>query len=208
MDRASRIAWAVVLGGVAMAGCSKGTSSDAPAADSGNGIVINNAVDPATNPIAKVAAEFLDAVLKGDTQRTTAMLTPRAIEQIAASKTEFRPQGLDNATFKIGEVRTPTESQAIVQCVLTQSSADGQSRIEEMCCLLRLVDNQWRVSGIAASNGPNRAPMILDFENTSPNPQLQQPMAGAQGQGTTPPSAGRPSPPRTAQEPSQSPSRY
>lgn len=206
MDRTCRIAWAVVLGGMAMVGCGKGASSDAPAADSGSGIVVNNAADPATNPIAKVAAEFLDAVLKGDTQRTTAMLTPRAIEQITASKTEFRPQGLDNATFKIGEVRTPTESQAIVQCVLTQSSADGQSRIEEMCCLLRLVDNQWRVSGIAASNGPNRAPMILDFENTSPHPQ--QPMAGSQGEGITPPAPGRPSPPRTAQEPSQTPSRY
>jgi hypothetical protein len=207
MDRASRIAWAVVLGGVAMAGCSKGSSSDAPAADSSSGIVISNAADPATNPIAKVAAEFLDAVLKGDTQRTTAMLTPRAIQQITASKTEFRPQGLDNATFKIGEVRTPTESQAIVQCVLTQASADGQPRIEEMCCLLRLVDNQWRVSGIAASNGPNRAPMILDFENTSPTTQPQPPMAGSQqGPGAAPPAAGRPSPPRTAQE--QSPSRY
>jgi hypothetical protein len=206
MDRAFRIAWAVVLGGVAMVGCGKGSSSDAPAADSTGAIVVNNAADPATNPVAKVAAEFLDAVLKGDTQRTTAMLTPRAIEQIAASKTEFRPQGLENATFKIGEVRTPTESQAIVQCVLTQASPDGKPRIEEMCCLLRLVDNQWRVSGIAASNGPNRAPMILDFENTSHDVQPQQPMAGSQGPSATPPAAGRPSPPRTAQEPP--PSRY
>jgi hypothetical protein len=206
MDRTFRIAWAVLLGGAAMVGCGKGSSSDAPAADSTGGIVIQNAADPATNPVAKVAAEFLDAVLKGDTERTTAMLTPRAIEQIAASKTEFRPQGLDNATFKIGEVRTPTESQAIVQCVLTQSSADGQSRTEEMCCLLRLVNNEWRVSGIAASNGQNRAPMILDFENTAPSPQSQQPMAGGQGQGPTPPAAGRPSPPRTAQEPA--PPRY
>ena len=74
-------------------GCGKDSSSDAPAADSNSGIVINNAADPITNPIAKVAAEFLDAVLKGDTRTNDRDVdTPRDSAD-AASKTEFRPAG-------------------------------------------------------------------------------------------------------------------
>ncbi len=207
MDRACRIGWVVLLGCVAIVGCGKGSSPDAAAtADSTGGIVINNAADPATNPVARAASDFLTAVIQGDSQRSKALLTPRAIQQIDERSANFAPAGLDNATFQIGEVRTPTESQAIVQCVLTQASADGKPRVEEMCCLMRLVDNEWRVSGIAAGNGPGRSPMILDFENPPRETLPQPPMVGTPGQGTPAPAVGRPSPPRTAQE--QSPSRY
>ena len=204
MDRICRIGVALVLGCVAIAGCGKGSPEAAPSAEVTAGIVIKNAADPATNPAARAAADFLDAVIKGDSQRSKALLTPRAIQQIDERSANFAPVGLDNATFKIGEVRTPTESQAIVQCVLTQAAADGKPRVEEMCCLMRLVENEWRVSGIAAGNGPNRAPMILDFENPPREPQ--PPMAGAPGQSAPAAAAGRPSPPRTAQE--ATPSRY
>jgi hypothetical protein len=206
MDRVSQIGLVVLFGLFATAGCGKDSSPDATAAASAGGIVVNNAADPATNPVARAAFDFLDAVIKGDTERSKALLTPRAIQQIDESKANFKPAGLDNATFQIGEVRTPTESQAIVQCVLTQSSSDGNTRIEEMCCLMRLVDNQWRVSGIAAGNGPGRAPMILDFENPPRETAAQPPVAGGPGQEVSAPSPGRPSPPRTAQE--NSPSRY
>jgi hypothetical protein len=207
MDRVRQIGVAVLLGCVGIAGCGKSSSSDTVASPKRDqAVTVKNTADPATNPAARVASEFLDAVIKGDSQRSKALLTPRAIQQIANSNANFAPAGLDNATFQVGEVRTPTESQAIVQCVLTQATTSGNSHTEEMCCLMRLVDNEWRVSGIAAGNGPNRPPMILDFENPPRAPQ--PPMAtGAPGQDTAaPPVVGRPSPPRTAQE--TSPSRY
>lgn len=206
MDRV-RFAVAVLVGCAAIVGCGQGSSPETAApTDPASGIVINNAADPATNPMARVAFDFLDAVIKGDAQRTKALLTPRAIQQIDENQAKFGPAGLNNATFQIGEVRTPTESQAIVQCVLTQSLPEGKTRTEEMCCLMRFVENQWRVSGIAASNGPGRPPMILDFENPPRESAPQPPIVAAPGQDVAAPPTGRPSPPRTAQEPT--PARY
>src|SRR5262245_23108496 len=146
MDRVARIVVGVLSVLVVISGCGKEPSSDAPAANPAGpqtGIVIKNAADPATNPTARAASDFLPAVIKGETQTSKALLTPRAIQHIDETKAIVAPTGLDNYTFQIGEVRTPTASQAIVQCVLTKSLADGKTNSEEMCCLMRLVDNQW-----------------------------------------------------------------
>jgi hypothetical protein len=205
MDRVTRVGWAALFGICAIAGCGKDSAPETAASDSSAGIVVQNAADPAANPAARAACEFLDAVIKGNRERAFGQLTPVAQQRIIAKDEHFEPQGLGNMAFRVGEVRTPTESQAIVQCVLTGPSKDGQSKDEEMCCLMRLVDNRWRVQGIAASNGPGHSPMILDFENPPRETPPQPPMAGAPSQNAAAPSAGRPSPPRTAQE---TPPRY
>jgi hypothetical protein len=155
-------------------------------------------VDPSKDPVARVAYEFLDAVLKGDTQRAGAQLTPTAMQRIIESGKQFAPPGLENASFRIGEVRKPSDSQALVQCLLTAPAADsGQTRQEEMCCLMRLVENNWRVSGIAYASGPKQPLTIMDFETGR---VVQQPTNNAPTTQGTSPLAGRPSPPRTAQE--------
>jgi hypothetical protein len=206
MVRISRIGMAVLVGVTAMAGCGKDPSPETAAENQSvrgaNEITVNNPADPATNPVAGAAYDFLDAVLKGDTQRASSRLTPLALQRIVESGKQFAPPGLETATFRIGEVRTPSETQALVQCVLSDSSS-GQPRNEEMCCLMRFVKNEWRVSGIAYSSGANRPPMILDFENPPQEAAAKSPMAGATGEQPPPaavPSTGRPSPPRTAQE--------
>ena len=49
--------------------------------------------DTASNPIAQAASEWLDAVLKGDTQRASARLTPQAMQQIIESGNGILPAG-------------------------------------------------------------------------------------------------------------------
>jgi hypothetical protein len=177
-------------------------SSSAPAPSASSSPVATIPADPA----GRVAYEFLDAVLKGDTQRASSRLTPIAIERINATGKQFSPPGLQTASFRIGEVRKPTADQALVQCILTDATAGGPPRSEEIGCLLRLVDNDWRVSGIAYIPGPNRPPMILNFENPQQGAvSAQPPMANS---GAAAANGDRPSPPRTAQDPAVAPASY
>lgn len=201
MDRSGiglTVAWVLAM----FTGCGGNSSSQPEAtAPSGSAPKAAAAADPATDPIAKAAFNFLDAVLKGDTQRAGAQLTPAAMQRFIENGNQFAPPGIDQATFRIGEVRKPSETQALVQCILTAKNAAGETKSEEMCCLMKLVENDWRISGIAYSTGPQRPPMILDFENP-PQAPAKAPMAGATTatQPAVTETPGRPSPPRTAQE--------
>lgn len=155
-----------------------------------------------SDPAAQSAYRFIEAVLAGDPSRASDHLTPLALERIQQSGKEFAPPGLETASFRIGQVRQPSDSQALVQCFLNDSSPDGKSRQEEICCLMRQVDGRWCVSGIAYTANPNRPPIILDFENPR-GPVARQPMAGGQPQDPGA-AAGRRSP-RTALDPSRYP---
>lgn len=200
MDRILRAQLIVVglVSGCLLAGC--GQTAPEPAATT----AAADAQAPATTEaVTKAATDFLDAVLQGDSQRASARLTPQAMQRIIASGKQFAPPGLDTASFRVGQVRTPAQGQALVQCVLTDSSGDS-ARHEEMCCLLRFVDNDWRVSGIAYGTSPDQPWTLSDFE-TGQNvsiprqPSMMSPSTPTAGPVTTP--DGRPSPPRTAQEP-------
>ena len=122
MDRIIRtgLGSVITLAGICyFSGCGQSSSSDTATSSSST----NTAPSPSTEAIATAASDFLDAILKGDTQRASARLTPQAIERIIASGIQFQPQGLKTAEFRIGEIRTPSQNQAIVQCVLTDKSA-------------------------------------------------------------------------------------
>jgi len=175
MDCITRVGIVTVLGLGLLAGCGKSSSTDGAVAAGGGPAI--TATDPASNPIAKAAYDFLDAVLKGDTQRASARLTPQAIQRIVSSGKQFSPPGLESATFKIGEVRAPSDDQAIVQCVLTDS-AEGTPHSEEMCCLLRKVENDWRVSGIAYGTTPDKPWTLTDFESGQSMAIPRQTMSG------------------------------
>lgn len=195
-----RMSVVTVLGVGLLAGCSKGDSAksaDASGQNSQNYVPVVKETDPNSNPAAKAAHGFLSAVLKGDTQLASSLITPQAMQRIVASGKQFSPPGIENATFKIGEVVAPSVDQAIVQCVLTDAS-QGAQHSEEMCCLLRKVNETWLVSGIAYGTPDNRW-VLTDFEtgqNTPiPKPGMSQ-MAGAPtggGQGQQPPANSAPS---------------
>src|SRR5262249_52630566 len=145
MSGITRVNFAVVLGVAMIVGCSKSTSSDGTS--SANNGTSAAQTDTNTNPIAHAASEWLDAVLKGDTQRASARLTPQAMQRIIDSGKQFSPPGVETEGFQVSEVRTPSPDQAVVQCVLNYT-AEGKHHSEEMCCIMRRVDNDWRVSGI------------------------------------------------------------
>ena len=68
-----------------------------------------------------------------------------------------------------------------------------------MCCLMRHVETDWRVSGIAYGKGPNQPWTLSDFETGQTMTIARQPTPGVTGQ-PAPATPGRPSP-RTAAEP-------
>ena len=120
----------------------------------------NSASSEADEPILRAAGGFLEAVFQGDSQSAIGWLTPLAVQRIRQSNQAFAPPGLDTASFSLGQLRKPSSDRAIVQCIVTPT---GQKQ-EEMCCMLRLVDGQWRVSGIAFQVSHDKRPFILDFE--------------------------------------------
>lgn len=192
----TRIGFVAVLGLVLASGCSKGTSSNTTASTRGESNVAPN--NPASNPVAQAASEWLDAVLKGDTQRASARLTPQAMQRIIESGKQFSPPGVETNGFQIGEVRTPSQDQAIVQCVLNYT-AEGKLHSEEMCCLLRRVDNDWRVSGIAYGTEPNKPWTLTNFE-TGQDVAIPRQIMSDTNAVMADSNANRPSAPRTAQE--------
>jgi len=179
------------------AGCSGSSSSNATATSSAGDQPVAQ-TDMSANPIARAASDWLDAVLKGDKPRASARLTPQAQQQIMKNNMEFSPPGgVQTASFQIGEIRTPSQDQAIVQCVLN-FSANGKQQSEESCCLMRFVDNEWRVAGIAYGTTADKPWTLTNFETGQDVPIPRQDMSSSNAAAVDP--VNRPSPPRTAQE--------
>ena len=201
MDRIKRVGFGMVLSFVLFAGCSGSASPDAAATASADGSQQGSQTDAGSNPVAQAASDWLDAVLKGDKQRASARLTPQARQQIIKNDMEFSPPGgIQTPHFQIGEVRTPSQDQAIVQCVLNYSANGGQHS-EELCCLMRFVDNDWRVAGIAYGTALDKPWTLTNFETGQdvPIPRPDMSTAGATAADASG-AANRPSPPNTAQE--------
>lgn len=135
----------------------------------------------AEGPMVETARGFLEAVIAGDTQRATSLLTPQAVQQIEKSGKAFAPPGLETANFRVGEVLNVSKTQAFVQCYLTSSTDDLQTQ-EEMCCVVKQIGSRWLISGIAFQLAPNRPPFILDFEKPAAVGPIQQ-MASQSGTG-------------------------
>jgi hypothetical protein len=190
---------------VLFAGCSRNASPDSAATPSNGSQPAPQAaqapqIDAALQPIANAAADFLDAVLKGDTQRGSARLTPKAMQRIVETGKQFDPPGIENPSFRIIDVRTPSDDHAFVQCTLTYS-ANGAVRTEDMCCELRRVENDWRVSGIAYETSPDKPFTLYDFETDRDISISRQPAPAASANTSPADSAGgRASPSPTAQQ--------
>jgi hypothetical protein len=196
MDRIAAHAFAFSLCLGLAAGCGKSGTADKAPSTGGPAKVVQ--APPPDDPAGRVAYDFLDAVLKGDDQKVTACLTPQAIQRLIESHKRFALPGVDSTTFRIGEVRK-TESQALVQCFLSDASQGKEDKSEEICCLVRQIDREWRVSGIAVMTGPGRPPMILDFESPPTEPMGLPTSPQVSNQPAAPQPGGRPSP-RTADD--------
>lgn len=153
-------------------GCSGG---DGPSKQASGGASAGGLSEPAS-----AASEFMTAVIAGDNERATECLTPKAIERFRSEGKRFMPPGLETAKFRLGEVRMRSDTEAAVQCMLTDSAAPELGE-KELVCLMRRVDNQWRVAKLACEADANAAPVMVDFENLPPGPapdERPQPRTG------------------------------
>lgn len=189
------IAVAVVCG----VGCSKEeTAPNGPTASQPASVSSQN------DPAVLAAQGFLAALIKGDTQSATQHLTPQAIQQFEASEQRFVALGPDTMKFRMGEMRKVSDSQTLVQCMLADITKDGVQQEQEMCCVMKLVDGQWRVSGIVVDAPNGAAPLVLNFELPEQPPQTPPPAHNFAEKPAT--EAVNPAV-RTAQEPATPPQR-
>jgi hypothetical protein len=153
-----------------------------------------------TDPAAQTVYQFLDAVRLGNADGEAGrMLTPLALKHITERNENIAPPGSPTARFQIGRVAKTAEGTAIVEALWTDVDPDGKPYEEPMICALRLCDGQWRIYGMAEDLGPDRPPMVLDFENLDAG----APASPATAQ-TNPTSAPSTTPPaQVAQDPFQ-----
>jgi hypothetical protein len=195
MAGSARLSLVVGLG-LILAGCSKSdpAASTAGTAADGTNAAQRSQGDATQNQIAQVASDFLDAILKGDTQRGAARLTPEAKQKIFADGMTFDPPGEQNPSFQIAGVGL-AQDQPDHAFVQYQFSFTDQGRVvkEDMACALRLVNNTWCVYGLVHGTGPGKPWNLRNFETGTDTPVLPSVSNSAQQDVST---ASRPSPPR------------
>jgi len=127
-----------------------------------------------------VVAEFLEAVRLGNSESASTKLTPLALQRIKENDMDFAPPASETAQFRVGKVEMFEADKAFVDSVWIEQDADGKSYEELMTWGLRLTDEGWRISGMAAHMGPDQPPILVDFENpgqltgTQPAPEVRQ----------------------------------
>ncbi|NOY30655.1 MAG: hypothetical protein GXP28_10945 [Planctomycetes bacterium] len=144
---------------------------------------------------ADVVAEFLEAVRLGNSESASTKLTPLALQRIKENDMDFAPPASETAQFRVGKVEMFEADKAFVESVWIERDADGQSQDETMTWGLRLTDVGWRISGMAAHMGPDRPPILVDFENPGQLMGTSAPRTPGQGDGIS----------RQARQPSQDP---
>lgn len=174
----------VVLGTVAATvGC--GASSEPSRASVGTAAAVPN------DPVGRTVYNFLDAVRTGNTEVSSALLTPLALERIIENEMSFAPPASEMARFQVGKIELFETDRAAVDTIWTDVDADGAPTEEPMTWALKLTNGQWRISGLIAYMGPDQPPIMLDFENPdqlfgAPKRELVEQPAQPQQQGSPP----------------------
>ena len=151
----------------------------------------STAASAPSDPVARVVYEFLEAVRVGDTESSSARLTPLALQRTNELDLNFSPPGSPTARFQVNAVEMIDAEKAVVECVWTDEDADGKPRDEKITWALKLNAGQWRISGMAADMGPDQPPVVMDFEN--PGQLASRFNAGQVPQTETPLQAAQPS---------------
>ncbi len=135
--------------------------------DSGSptGVAMAPQSEVPTDPAAQTVYQFRDAVRRGNGDGAASQcITPLALERITERNMNISPPGSATARFQIGAVEKLDEDKAVVDSIWTDLDADGKPYQEPISCALRLCDGQWRIFGMREDMGPNRPPMIMNFE--------------------------------------------
>ena len=176
-------------------GC--GASNEPQAASAGATTMPND-------PVGRTVFQFLDAIRQGDTEVSSSLLTPLALERILKNEMSFAPPASENARFEITKVEMFEADKAAVDTIWSDIDADGSPTNEPMTWALKLANGQWRISGLIAYMGADQPPIVFDFENPD---QLfgapKQKVVAQPGQSQQPSSP----PLRQASQPTQDPFR-
>lgn len=160
-----------------LSGCGASDATQVAATDHAGG-------GPPSDPVARVAYEFLDAVRRGDTEGASSRLTPLALQKTNELDLDFSPPGSPTASFQIGEVEIVAADKAVVDSTWSDRDADGKPSSEQIIWALRMSEGKWRISGMAAALSEGRPSVVIDFEN--PEALVEQPQTGTVAQGAAP----------------------
>lgn len=117
---------------------------------------------------AQVVRDFLQAIKAGDETVSNELLTPLARQKTAEMDMAVAPMGSDSASFSVGEVELPKESEgelAHVASTWTDIDDDGQQHTDEILWVLRREEAGWRIGGMATKVFEDQPPLLLDFED-------------------------------------------
>lgn len=159
------IAALLFLGSAVVVGCGESDTDANSSAVSSGASVQQTAGSKPTDPVARVAFEFLEAVRQGDIEAASSKLTPLALKRTSELEMSFSPPGSPTAVFQIGATDQIEPDKAIVESVWTDLDPDGNPQQEQIVWALRLVDGGWRISGMVAEVDPEQPAVIIDFEN-------------------------------------------
>lgn len=139
-------------------GCGQSESAPAQQANSPSknaSSSTNSNVQP-TDPIAKVAYEFFEAVLASNKDAARAKLTSLAVQRMNEVGMDFLLPVSESSKFSVNGVELIEEDMAAVDTVLTEVDTKGQTVKEEITVVLRLENGKWGVMGVVTFLGPNQ----------------------------------------------------
>jgi len=157
--------WMVAVAAVSLTGCGKsGDPGTQPAGAAAVNVEPRKPAAPqATDPAGAVSI-FLDAVRRGDDEKTAAMFTPAAREKVTAMGVQVAPPGSDTAKFEVGKVEYFDKQTARVESSWTDLDQDGKPRTDAIVWMVRQDQEGWRVAGMETMVFPGEPTVMLDFE--------------------------------------------
>jgi hypothetical protein len=138
--------------------------SQATEAAAGGQADLNQTLAATTSDPASAVATFLDAVRRGDDEKTAAMFTPVAFEKVNALGIQVAPRGSDTAKFEIGKVEKLADDGARVESMWSDVDPEGKEHSEQITLMVRKEKFGWRVAGMAVPAFPGEPPVLLDLE--------------------------------------------
>lgn len=201
------VATLCVLGLIGCSGKSASPVAESDPSDAG-ATVANHAGQPhpvavpATAKPEEVVSVFLDAIRRGDSATTEALLTAKAREELEKHDFAVVPQATPNMQFDITGTQIVGQNDgAHVHCRWTERYEDGDESYD-VVWVLRQHPEGWRVAGLAMQLVPEQPVQFLNFEDVA---DMEQKKADMEQKKNEAMSAMQPAA-ETAQQPGATPS--
>jgi len=120
-----------------------------------------------TEATTATAMAFMQALRDGDKEATSALLSSKAIKQLAEHNLFPEPPGNTTATFHVEKVDflEGSKNGAYVQSVWMDADSADRTDGNQLTWVLRREKSGWRVAGLATRPFPDSEPVFLNFED-------------------------------------------